>query len=88
MMRYFTASEERIEIERLARMIFKAIYGDMFDADTLVAYGAPVMFMDGHITDMSRAAPAWCRYLGAAKAVFDDTRRQEEQSSPVRDLSI
>jgi len=74
----FTPAEEQAELEKLARMICRGINGDQIDPDGLVARGAAQTFLDGYVIDLERAGPAWCRYLGAAKAVFDYQRRREE----------
>ena len=78
-MRNFGPDQERAELERLARLICTAINGRNIDCDELVSPNTgPRRFLDGYIVELAFVQPAWCRYLGAAKAVFDDTRRQEE----------
>lgn len=77
-MRNFTPLEESAELERLARMICRALNSNWMSPDMLVTSGEPPRYLDGYVLDLHRAAPAWVRYIPAAKAVFDDQRRQEE----------
>jgi hypothetical protein len=79
-MKNFTPGEERVEIERLARLICRAV--DATDPDALVARGSPQFTIGGYVVP-SWTVPAWSMYTGAAKAVFDDARRQEELAEGV-----
>ncbi len=77
-MKNFTPGEEREETERLARLICKGMYGGV-DPDTLVFAGEPPRLRNGPIVaDSTTFYPLWSMFTGAAKAIFDDQRRQEE----------
>lgn len=74
--RNFTASEERAEIERLARLLCRASHASI-DPDMLCLTGEPIRLRHGPAV-VGTTMPLWCFYNGAAKAIFDDQRRQEE----------
>jgi hypothetical protein len=85
-MKNFTPTEERAEIERLARLISKSLH--LVDPETLIFSGKPPRLTDGpYVADSTQFMPLWARYSGAAKVVFDDARRQEELSADQSDAA-
>lgn len=76
-MNNFSPAEEQAELEKLARMLCRAI-NLALDPDALIAPGEAPRFLDGHLVNFAGVMPAWVRYLGAAKAMFDYMRRREE----------
>ena len=82
-MKNFTPGEERAETERLARLICKGLHAGV-DPDTLVFTGDLPRLRNGPVVaDSTTFAPLWSIFTGAAKAVFDDVRRQEELAEGV-----
>ena len=79
-MKNFIPQEERAEIERLARMIFKSLHHPAWDPEMLVSSCELPRLGSGHVLSGAHAVPGWSLYAGAAKAVFDDMRRQEEEA--------
>lgn len=75
--RNFTPAEERAEIERLARIMAGAQYG--IDPDVLCLMTEAPRLRDGPlVVPLGGMHPLWTMFTGAAKAIFDDQRRQEE----------
>lgn len=86
-MKNFTPAEEQAELEKIARMICVGINGECPAPDALIAPGEAPRFLDGHLVNFAGVMPAWVRYLGAAKAIFDYMRRREELDMlPVSDM--
>ena len=84
-MKNFTPAEERLEIERLARAISSAQHG--VSPDTLIMSDEPRRLNWGPVLAAAQI-PLWSIYTPAAKAMFDDMRRQEELAAqPKGDLN-